>query len=166
MDVFAIAEWLENTAVGEVIRTSDFLFPLLESLHVLGVALVFGTILIVDARLMGWGSRGQPAAAVLKQSVRWTWIGFMTALVTGGLLFLSDATTYVFNAPFQIKMSLLLLAGINMIIFEAVLVRSIAQWDREVGIPWRIRLSGALSLTFWTSIVAFGRFIGFTKFPF
>ena len=82
------------------------------------------------------------------------------------MLFVSDATTYISNAPFQIKMSLLLLAGINMIVFEAIIVRSIEQWDSALAVPWRVRLSGGLSLAFWVSIIVFGRWIGFTKFPF
>lgn len=163
MDLTPIMQWLESTPVAQQIMTSEFLFPALESIHVIGVVLVFGTILIVDARLLGIGSKGQPLTQVMEASLRWTWIGFLTALVTGSLMFVSSATTYITNGPFQFKMATLALAGINMLVFESILVKDVRAWDESGLTPVAARVSGGLSILFWISIVALGRWIGFTK---
>lgn len=162
MDVGAFLSFLETSPLALAIQTSDMFFPLLESLHVVGVALVFGTIFIVDMRLLGLASRGQSVIDVTRTALRWTWLGFILALVTGTLMFVSTASVYMNNAPFLFKMGLLAVAGVNMLTFEVILARDIETWADRTVIPMAARLSGGLSLLCWITILALGRWIGFT----
>jgi hypothetical protein len=162
MDFESFLNWLESTDLAQFVQLTDWAFPTIESVHVIAVVLVVGTIAIVDLRLIGVASRSRAVTDVLKDCLSSVWIAFGFAVLSGSLMFLSGAHSYAHNVPFQAKMVLMLLAGANMLAFESVIVRGVAQWD--VGEPpVAARIAGALSLTFWIAIVAFGRWIGFTK---
>ena len=89
-------------------------------------------------------------------------VAFGTAAVSGFLMFISQATEYFANNAFRVKLVLLLLAGINMLVFELVLARDAAHWDAGVPVPWTGKIAALLSLVLWVSIVFFGRRVGFT----
>lgn len=161
MDVRAILLWIENGALGTWIRQSDFVFPTIETFHVLSIVTVVGSITILDVRLLGLASRERPISDVLSDVLPWTWWAFLSAAITGGLLFTSKALEYYQDGPFRAKMILLLFAGINMGIFELLTKRSISEWDKG-RTPWRVKLAGGISLALWVAIVACGRWIGFT----
>ena len=90
----------------------------------------------------------------------WTWTAFVGAAITGGLMFMAGATHYASNAPFLIKMGLLVLAGINMLYFQFVTFRSVQNWDTGRPVP-AARTAGAISMTLWVLVIGFGRWIGF-----
>ena len=92
-----------------------------------------------------------------------TWGAFGIAAVTGVLLFMVNAVTYHRNTAFWLKMATIVLAGINMFIFERVTAKSVASWDKGVLPPPAARLAGALSIVLWVAVIVFGRWIGFTK---
>ena len=153
---------IEATAVGTAIRESTWLFPTIESLHVLCIVLVVGSIMIVDLRLLNIASRQRSVSELMNEVLPWTWICFVLAAITGSLLFTSAATKYAGDFPFRAKMVLLLLAGINMAVFHLGSYRKVALWDRASITPTGARVAGAVSLTLWVVIVAAGRWIGFT----
>lgn len=163
MDLTAFADFLQQSAFSEWMRGSLKALPIIESIHVMAVATVFGTILIVDLRLMGLADRGRPFTRVSGELLRWTWIGFAVAVVTGSLMFVPNARTYVGNTAFGLKMAALLLAGLNMAIFQFTTLRSVGAWDAAGRVPLGARVAGALSLIIWTGVIVFGRWIGFTK---
>jgi hypothetical protein len=154
---------LENSAVGVAVRESTWLFPTLETLHVISIALVVGTIMSVDLRLLYIAWRSRAASEIIKEIVPWTWMAFACAALTGGLLFVSAAVKYAHNGPFQLKMLLLSLAGLNMAILHRYSYRRIAQWDRGPMIPAAARLAGGISLVIWIAAVVMGRWIGFVS---
>lgn len=166
MDViYQAAEWIQGLPVSEYIMISSWAFPTIEALHVIGIAMVFGTIAFVDMRLLGLGSRSRRFTEVARDTLRWTWIGFAIAVVTGLLMFASNATSYITNSFFLWKMALLGCAGVNMAIFETVTVRTVDQWDGEAAaVPMSAKVAGLLSLAFWFGVIATGRWIGFTAF--
>jgi hypothetical protein len=159
-------QWLHGTALAEFMQQSEWAFPAAESLHVVALSLVLGTIAIVDLRLVGLASRRAAFTALAQDCLPCTWVAFAIAAVTGVLMFVANAASYLGNAAFQVKMLLMLLAGVNMAVFELRTVRSVAAWDRSVAVPLAARMAGFLSLTFWLAIVGFGRWIGFTKLPY
>src|SRR5579862_7452578 len=124
MDIAAFLQWLEATSLANRIRESLLLFPLLESTHVIGLALVLGTIAVVDLRLLGFASQNRPFKLVAKDILKWTWAAFALTALTGALMFTTNATVYYHNFYFRTKMLLLVLAGINMFAFELTLGRS------------------------------------------
>jgi hypothetical protein len=154
-------EWLSNTALATAVRENAMLFPWIESLHVLALTVVVGSIAIVDLRLLGLASRTRPVTRLMKDVLPVTWIAFVGALLTGSILFSSQAPTYVGNVFFQVKMLLLVLVGINVLVFHTMTVRSVAQWDDAAGVPTAARVAGAASLVLWTAVVVCGRWIGF-----
>lgn len=153
---------IENTGFATAIRESAFLFPAIESLHVIALTFVVGTIWIVDLRLLGLASTHRPVTRVTSEILPWTWGAFAAAAITGLLLFSSIATRYYDNGPFRYKVLLLALAGLNMLAFHSMAYKSVAQWDDAPSPPAAAKLAGGLSIVFWTAIVAFGRWIGFT----
>ena len=152
---------LQDTSWASAISQGASLFPWLESIHVIGLVTVFGTIAVVDLRLLGWLSLHRNARVMIKELTPLTWIGFGIALVTGFLMFASNATKYAANPFFAIKMGLLLLAGINLALFHLRSFRHIADWGDHPNPPYGARAAGAVSLLVWTAIVVMGRWIGF-----
>ncbi|WP_126174037.1 hypothetical protein [Altericroceibacterium xinjiangense] len=153
---------LETSAVGEFVATNSWAFPTLETLHVIFLVTVVGTVAIMDLRLLGLASNQTAVTEMSRDTLPWTWVGFVGAAITGGLLFVSKSTTYVINPYFQIKMILLVLAGLNMAIFHVFTWRTVSTWDSETAVPLGGKIAGLLSLIFWVLVVFFGRAIGFT----
>ena len=153
--------WIDGSAMAETIRISLWLFPALEIGHVAAIALVLGSIARVDLRLAGLASRDRSITEISREMLPWTWAGFAIATVFGVLLFVGQPVRYVEIAFFDAKIILILLAGLNMLVFEYVTRRGVGRWDREPIPPVQVRLTGALSLAFWISVAICGRFIGF-----
>jgi hypothetical protein len=152
---------LQDLSLPTQIRESDWLFPTIETVHVFALVLVVGTIMTVDLRLLGVANKERPFSQVASEMLPWTWAAFAIAALAGMLMFSSKALTYYSNIPFRLKMLCLLLAGINMATFHWLGTRHLTAWDR--GRPPRAaKLAGGASLLLWTSIVAAGRWIGFT----
>ena len=158
----ALLRWLEATTIGSTIAENDQLFPWIESVHVLAITLVVGSIFIVDLRLVGVASLDRAAHKLMHEILPVTWGAFMLAAVTGLLLFSAKAVTYGHNSFFLGKMALLALAGLNMAVFHAVSGRDSESWGPASRLPPAARISGCLSLAIWIAVVACGRWIGFT----
>ncbi len=155
-------QWLYATPLASTIRANELLFPWLESIHVLAITLVLGSIAVVDLRLLGIASKGRPVSKLIHEVLPVTWVAFAVAVATGGTLFASNALEYSHNFPFRMKMLLMLLAGINMLVFHVVTYRGVGKWDEAVRTPPAARFAGGFSIAVWLGIVAFGRWIGFT----
>jgi hypothetical protein len=160
-----LLNWLENRTLAVSIAESDWAFPIIETLHVIALALVIGTVCIVDLRILGWASVKRPYRELAGEVLPWTWAAFCLSAVTGCLMFITQAAEYSQNIAFRIKLVLLLLAGINVLVFELIIARGAPRWNSGVPIPWPGKMAAALSLTLWISIVFFGRRIGFTMTP-
>ena len=158
----AILKSIEASALATRIRDSLYLFPLLESAHVFFLALVFGTIVVIDLRLLGVASTRRPFQRVASDILKWTWAAFALTAATGALMFTTNARVYYHNAFFRTKMLLLLLTGINMLVFELTAGRTIHRWDKSSSAPPIGKAVAALSLAMWISIICMGRIIGFT----
>jgi hypothetical protein len=162
MDISEVLKSIENTDIASSIRNSLYLFPMLESVHVIGLALVFGTIAIMDLRLIGLASMRRPFRNVASDTLKWTWLAFAITFVTGGFMFATNASGYYHNPVFQAKMVLLLLAGVNMGIFELTTGRAADRWGTGLSTPAAAKAAGVISLTLWIGVIFLGRWIGFT----
>jgi hypothetical protein len=158
----AILKSIEASALATKIRDSLFLFPLIESAHVFCLALVFGTIVVIDLRLLGIASTRRPFQRVASDVLRWTWTAFAFTAATGALMFTTNARVYYHNVFFRTKMLLLLLIGINMLVFELTAGRTLHRWDKSPSAPPVGKAVAAVSLAMWISIICMGRIIGFT----
>jgi hypothetical protein len=153
---------LQATALAGRIRDSLFIFPLLESAHVLGLALVFGTIAVIDLRLLGLASRERSFRRMASDILKWTWAAFALTALTGTLMFITNAAVYFHNTSFRVKMALLVLAGLNMLVFELTAGRTIREWDQAPSAPPIGKAVATLSLVIWIAVIFAGRIIGFT----
>ena len=162
MDIAALLESLQASGLATRIRDGLFLFPMLESIHVVGLALVFGTIAIVDLRLLGKASTERPFQRMASDILKWTWAAFAMTAVTGALMFTTNATVYYHNSYFRTKMVLLALAAVNILVFELTDGRRIPLWDKAPSAPPKGRAVAVLSLAIWIAVIVMGRLIGFT----
>ena len=160
----AVLKPLADTAVSTAILESGWLFPTIETVHVLALALVFGSVAIVDLRLLGLASRDRTVASLARQVLPWTWGGFTLALVSGALLFASQPIKYFGNIPFRVKFLLLALAGLNMLWFQWRTYPKVAALPSGAALPFAARLAGAFSLLLWISVITSGRWIAFTGY--
>jgi len=156
-----LAGWLETRRFAVFIAQSDWLFPALETVHVLAIALVVGSIAMLDLRLLGLCRKRSGVIELAAETLPWTWVAFAVALLTGSLMFASAATRYLAALPFQMKLALLLAAGINMGVFHLGAYRDVGRWNNQLPTPRPAKIAGALSLSFWVAIVFCGRWIGF-----
>lgn len=152
---------VRETGLAAYIRDDFTAFPLLEVLHVMAIALVIASIFVVDLRLLGLASRDYPVRALMRTMLPLTIVSFTCAALTGGLLFISDASHYLEVTPFLIKMGLLGLAFLNMVLFHLWVRRDIARWDSGGAIPMGARGAGLVSMLLWVAILGAGRFVGF-----
>src|SRR5580693_1032144 len=153
MDIVAFLKSLEASGLATRIRESLYLFPLIESTHVIGLALVFGTIAIIDLRLLGIASTERPFTHMWSDILKWTWAAFALTALTGALMFITNARVYYHNFFFRTKMLLLVLSGINMLVFELTTGRTIRGWDTARSAPPVGRAVAVLSLVMWVGII-------------
>ena len=155
--LFEVFDWLELTAIGEVVRGSIWLFPAIEAVHLLALGMIGGAVLVVDLRLLGAGLRDQALPKVARNAHPWL-VGSLAAMVlTGVPLFLSEAVKCYFNPSFWVKMVTLVIA----VAFAFGVRRRVADGRWQTGARVQ-KLTGATSITLWFVVAAAGRWIGFS----
>jgi uncharacterized protein DUF6644 len=163
VDIEGVLAWLQSTWIATAVAENDILFPWIESVHVLAIVIVVGTISIVDLRLLGVASLDISAKRLMRDVIPYTWGAFAIAAITGSLMFSSDATHYAHNRLFQIKLVMLALAGLNMAVFHLFSERDIERWDVHGGAtPVAAKAAAVISLMAWIAVVSLGRGTGFT----
>ena len=163
MTLLELSEAAQASAVAEWMRTSVKAMPVVDAIHVMAVALVFGTVLVVDLRLLGFPDTRRAVTRVADELLWLTWVAFGIAAVTGAAMFTANAVTYYNNTAFRLKLLALLAAGLNMAIFQFVTWRGVRAWDQGLRSPPAARLAAVLSIALWISVIFLGRWIGFTK---
>jgi hypothetical protein len=162
MSIFHFCQWLEATTIGSGIRDSSWLFPVIESIHILGITILVGSTGLFDLRVLGRGFlRSQPVSKVWQQVMPWVWGSFSVMFATGVLMFSSEATRCYQSWFFRLKLGLLLLAGLNAFIFQFGTYRHIADWDEATVAPAAARVTAWISLLLWVFIVFAGRGIAY-----
>ena len=157
--IVELAEVLQATSIGTGIAESTVLFPLIEAVHLLGLAVSVGLLLIVDLRLLGVVLPKVPAATVHHQLRRWIFSGFTVTLVSGILLFLAEAGQVILNYAFIAHALFVLLGVANAAFFEIRLAPGAPAWKDAVRLPTAARFAGAASLSAWFLVLVSGRLI-------
>jgi hypothetical protein len=154
---------IESSAFASTIASSEWMFPTIETVHVFAIVTVIGAIAMMDLRLLGLAGSSRTVRALAHDTLPVTWIAFALAIVTGLLLFVSKATSYMVNPYFLWKFAFMIAAGINMAVFHRYLAKGMDDWGAPGSvIPLNAKLAGALSLALWIAIPFCGRVIGFT----
>jgi uncharacterized membrane protein len=161
VSILSVCEWLQNLPWTSGVKESTWQFPIIESIHSLGLAAMLWPAAILDLRLLGVLMRRRPVSTVAAQFLPWVWIGFTVMILSGAVLFSSEAVK-CYNSPFfRIKVILIALAGFNALIFHKTVLRDIAVWDKSENTHWRARLAGGCSLAVWIGVVAMGRALAY-----
>jgi hypothetical protein len=156
---------LHGSDIAQTIRENELLFPWIEAVHVMAITLVFGSIALVDLRLIGVRSLNRPISKIAKELLPITWLAFSLAALTGAMLFISNAVSYSQNLYFLTKIGLLALAGINMLCFQCIIGRDLQSWNHLQHLPYSARIAGVISILTWMGVIFCGRLIGFTLEP-
>jgi hypothetical protein len=156
MESFA---WLETTAIANAIRTQPWIYPTLETAHYFGLALLVGGILLTDLRLLGFAAR-LPLKSMLGL-LRFVWAGFAINVASGTLIFIYGAANFSGNPAFRVKMVLMLLAGVNALIFTRAAARSGERWLAAGQVPPAMKTVATLSLLLWLGVVTAGRWMAY-----
>jgi uncharacterized protein DUF6644 len=155
--LFPFFQWCEASFVGQAIRNSLWLFPVIEAVHLLGLAVIGGAVLIVDLKLLGWGLR-QPTHEVARDTRPWLVGSLIVMLVTGISLFLSESIKCYYSQAFWWKITALPLAILFTFTIKQYVVR---KQDRDIR-PLEARLVALVSMALWFTVGAGGRWIGFS----
>ncbi len=159
MSPVELARQLSESAIGTQLRESLILFPLIEGIHLLGLALSFGLIFFTDLRLIGVFMKDVPVSQILLSLRRWIFTGFALTFITGFLLFWAEADTMIENPAFLVKSGAVVIALINAVAFELSWGRRGAAWVDQAIAPAAARFAGWVSLTFWSAATVGGRLI-------
>jgi hypothetical protein len=162
MSLLQIAQAIETSQLGTALRESQFWFPALILVHLMGLIVAGGTLVFWDLRLLGMGLRRAPVSRVGSALLPWTWAGFVVMLSSGSLLVAIEAGRLYSNIFFRMKILFLILASLNVLIFHRTVYDSVAVWDQSPVTPLQARVAGGLSLLLWFSILACGRAIGYS----
>ena len=154
-------EWLEATSLAEWARVSIYGYPICIAAHSIGLAVMVGPVLILDLRLLGW-FRSIPYSS-LSRILAVAWIGFAVNFVSGAVLFAMQATSYVTNYPFLIKLALVLLGAVSAAQQQSA-IRDAATWDTS-GVPSSVTAVAVISLVFWIGAIITGRLIAYVTEP-
>ena len=161
-NLVAWCQWLEHTHIATQIRESLWVFPAIESSHLLAMIVFVGSIASLDLRLLGLAWKSERVSQLTARLLPWSLAGFFAMALTGALLFISNAAKlYVNNTMFQIKLGLIVLAGLNALAFHFTIYRRVSSWDLSPVTPLHARLAGAASLLLWIGVVIAGRWTGF-----
>lgn len=152
--------WLESTSLAQALRQQAWLYPAVETLHILGFVVLVGAAAMFDLRLLGL-SRRVPVTGLARHLLPWSRLGLLMAAPTGALLFMADATATASNPAFRLKLLLIAAALLNAGLFHRRSYRSVQAWDCDAPTPVAARLAGALSLALWAGVIASGRLIAY-----
>lgn len=162
--ILSICQWIEATSLSVGIRESTWTYPIIESIHVLGLTVFMGVLLFWDMRLLGLVLRHIPVTRVWRQVIPWIALGAVVMTVTGVLLFWSDPVRFYGNVFFRIKVVGLFLALVNAAAFHLGIEKQIVRWDTAAVTPPGARIAGGVSIALWAVIVVCGRFVAYNWF--
>ena len=151
---------VEATGLARFMREALWAYPATEALHIIGIGLLFGSIAIVDLRLIGLGRR-VPVSALAGLAVPWSLAGFVLAATTGLLMFTAHAAEFITLPVFILKMGLILAGGINAAILHTSVLRDTRPWDTGASTPPAAKVAGGVSIALWIGVVACGRLLAY-----
>ena len=155
---------LEASGLGQAMRQWLWLYPAVEIVHITGIALLFGSIAVLDLRLLGF-SRQISVRTLARHVLPWTAASFLLIVPSGLAMFVAHAGDFISSPVFVLKMCLIMTAGVNAAVFHAITFRTADVWDseemRKLPPPPSARLAGTVSLAIWISVIACGRLLAY-----
>ena len=159
MNVLSALEWVESTNLSTAIREGALLYPIIGGVHLLGIALFGGMLVMTDLRLLGWAMRRRPISEILEQFRVWKRAGFVLVVLSGLLLAWAEPLKLYRSLSFWVKMALLVSVGVHALVFRKGVYEDAKALD--AGLTPRAKLAAALSLILWAGLLVTGRLIAF-----
>jgi hypothetical protein len=156
----ALLVWLESTALAAAMRQWLWLYPIVEIVHITGIALLVGSIALFDLRVLGLS----PALAVRRLArhlLPWSLAGFGIVAASGALMFTAHATEFWSNPAFAVKLTLIGLAGLNALVFHVGPYARVDDWDTGTAAPAPAKTAAALSIALWIGVISCGRLLAY-----
>ena len=136
-------------------------FPAMETIHIIGIVLLVASVTILDLRLLGVMLKQQPVSALTKRILPWAWTGFSIQVASGFLLFATEPEKLYVSIPFRLKMLMIVLVGVNALLFHGLVYRHVESWDTRADTPMGAKIAGCFSILLWIGIITAGRWIAF-----
>lgn len=152
--------WLESTPIAAAVRDSPWLYPGIETAHIIGFVILVGAAAMFDLRLLGF-SPHLPVDETARHVLPWSRASLLAVVPSGFLLFISNATSTWANPAFRLKMVLLGAAGVNALVFHRWTFRSVAAWNQDRPAPAKAKAAALASLVLWTGVISCGRLIAY-----
>lgn len=157
--ILKICSWLYHQPGLTALRESQFAYPAVQVVHVLGLVLMIGPVVLVDLRLLNLLFKREPAHVILGQLLPLSWIGFAILLISGPLLFAAQAEKVYANPFLQLKFLLLIVAGLNVAVFHRTTYTRVSVWGESGATPGRAKLAAVLSLALWVGVLSASHYI-------
>jgi hypothetical protein len=159
MSIASVLDWIESTDLSTAIREGALPYPIIGGIHLLGIALFGGMVLVTDLRLLGWAMRRRSVSDIVQQLQVWKWAGFAVVAVSGLLLAWAEPQKLYRSPAFWVKMALLALVGVHALVFRARVYGNTARLDTPSTVE--AKLAASLSLLLWAGLIVSGRLIAF-----
>ncbi|GEO02474.1 hypothetical protein AAE02nite_01380 [Adhaeribacter aerolatus] len=155
-----LLQWLENSIWAVTIRQSAWLYPALEVVHLVGIVLLVGAAFMFDLRLLGY-TWELPVKALANHLLTWSRRGLLLVIPSGMLLFITDASVLGYDLTFWFKMTLLLLAGLNALVFHQYTLPSVSVWNSDNVSPKGAKFAAVFSILLWVGVIVCGRWLAY-----
>jgi uncharacterized membrane protein len=165
MSLTSLFVWLHDTSFSIWLRDSTWTEPIVETIHVLSLTLFFGFAVLLDSWLLGITMKRRRISEVLAQLNPWLIAGFIVISLSGILLFMGDPVSFYQTTFFKVKIILIVLAGLNVLVFNTTIGNRMESWDLASPTPGKAKAAAILSLCFWIAIIAAGRAIAYVLPP-
>ncbi len=162
-EVAKFSDWLSTTPVSLTLQSVAWIIPMVQSVHIIAIAIVMSSVVMVDLRLMGLMGHTQSISGLARRFIPWVWWSLLVLLLTGAVLITAEPRRDLLNAVFQAKMILIVVAIIVTVIFQETVRRNMEFWDLSPGRRAGAWVTAVVSLLVWTAIVGCGRWIAYVE---
>jgi hypothetical protein len=159
--VMAVADWIATTSLSMLIATKQWAIPTIQSIHIVSLAFVMASALVIDLRILGLLSKDQPLSALARRHLPSVWIALVFAAITGSLLLIAEPVRSLPTWEFQSKMAMLLAVIIITLTFQRLIATRATVWDSAPALPATAKLAAVVSIALWLLIIVAGRWIAY-----
>ena len=160
-DAAGFLGWLETTPLSMAMRSSLWLYPIVEIVHIVGFVTLVGAVAMFDLRVLGF-ARSLPVHALGRHLLPWSLAGLALIVPAGLMMFSAHPHDFLNNRVFQVKLMLIAAAGINALLFHIGVYRSVAKWNKDVPAPALAKGQATGSLAIWIAVISCGRLLAYT----
>ena len=157
-----LAEWIAATPLSKALSDQPWVVPTSQSIHILAVAAVFSSALMINLRLLGVGAKGRSVTQLSDTLIPWMWRGLVVLLLTGGIQTLAEPVRQFVTPVFWAKMAMIIMVTVMTILFVRALRRNAPLWDDVSSRPLQTKIFAVVSTLMWVAIIVCGRFIAYT----